>query len=1039
MTAPATTRHSSTTKPYSRHRAIDLHDVPKLVSTDDDLYVGFTAFDQHYTRSVAKAGAIALESFTGKPAKGDKTMLQRFTPTVPLPDGWDEDQFALAEECPALYSALKPTDPDQFARYGKWLGYYQLKQSYEWYGKHIWTTIRECCDKHMKDLIDAKNMDESDGRALYAWVKHFCLGEGGSIRRRHRTREFNDTHYEGGDVHTHVATMRQMQTQINACGQPVCVKDLVSRIQRVVSALDVVLDPTFISELISYPDFIVDVEKTIEGGLRADHTPTKMLQAHRARIEALAVKPGTADEKDGNVSDRTRARRSLPLETPAHDYNETEALEEKEQLTDAESVDENEIANELRNTSIWDNLSLMIVLVRLRDFIANTVLHDLTTNHVYLDDERMADHFIDDIYSEGTYKAVLQQKEGALNADEILTFDEATSAVLRIHINDRAHNASGRGQSAMIGDAGRNTNNRNNNGRYGRNNNDRNGRDDRKRYDCPHCKNVPGHPHPGNHTYPPEACFYNPAHERFNPKLNKFCTKCGGRGGRRRGMRANHVASEHDAYWKKVNELRDKATPKAEANVADTGFPDVDFTDLVSEPFKLIFSPAGDTRCNDECTSAGHGHEAMFAMTGGDDTGTDTEGDTTDSEQGCATDTTTEDVPADRPASQPLTATEQEFIDALNTATRHRDNTPRASLGGATPADAACIAAYVAATAAMIAATAVDIAWVAADAAFAWSMRHTQWSAESARTSKGTRSDGFKHEDEDSGSTDYSDCSSTFDAAVDRHMVERGLDIHLEPLNFGGTPAQNATTTVDLQNCSRATRGRPINETLQIIATTTMNATLRDIVCYRRYMSLARAFNALRFVAYDTWTETMVFAQRIAAITIQSAIRGWITRLTLACDEITRSVQTRMVVRIQSAVRGALSRMRTGIATHAHDGRDTTLRRLNNIAAHAGYEDTHEELAFENAYTDSINDEIAFAPSLLTDARRIARERVIANTNRRAAELRAAAADRVRQSRERAAANLLAGRRGDQTNADFLYRRASSPTRPANTNGGRRL
>ena len=167
-------------------------------------------------------------------------------------------------------------------------------------------------------------MDESDGRALYAWVKHFCLGEGGSIRRRHRTREFNDTHYEGGDVHTHVATMRQMQTQINAYGQPVCVKDLVSRIQRVVSALDVVLDPTFISELISYPDFIVDVEKTIEGGLRADHTPTKMLQAHRARIEALAVKPGTADEKDGNVSDRTRARRSLPLETPAHDYNETE-------------------------------------------------------------------------------------------------------------------------------------------------------------------------------------------------------------------------------------------------------------------------------------------------------------------------------------------------------------------------------------------------------------------------------------------------------------------------------------------------------------------------------------------------------------------------------------------------------------------------------------------------------------------------------------------------------------------------------------------
>ena len=71
MTAPATTRHSSTTKPYSRHRAIDLHDAPKLVSTDDDLYVGFTAFDQHYMRSVAKAGAIALESFTGKPAKGD--------------------------------------------------------------------------------------------------------------------------------------------------------------------------------------------------------------------------------------------------------------------------------------------------------------------------------------------------------------------------------------------------------------------------------------------------------------------------------------------------------------------------------------------------------------------------------------------------------------------------------------------------------------------------------------------------------------------------------------------------------------------------------------------------------------------------------------------------------------------------------------------------------------------------------------------------------------------------------------------------------
>ena len=77
---------------------------------------------------------------------------------------------------------------------------------------------------------------------------------------------------------------------------------------------------------------------------------------------------------------------------------------------------------------------------------------------------------------------------------------------------------------------------------------------------------------------------------------------------------------------------------------------------------------------------------------------------------------------------------------------------------------------------------------------------------------------------------------------------------------------------------TRATRGRPINETLRIIATTTMNATLRDIVRYRRYMSLARAFNALRFVAYDTWTESMVFAQRIAAITIQSAGKNLISR-----------------------------------------------------------------------------------------------------------------------------------------------------------------
>ena len=107
MSAPGTTRNS-----YSNsggRRGIDITDVSVLVSTDDNLYVNFTKFAKQFARAVAKCGTIAIEATTGLPAKGTTTMLQKFKPTMPIPDGWDLPLLSLADECPDLYANSKPT------------------------------------------------------------------------------------------------------------------------------------------------------------------------------------------------------------------------------------------------------------------------------------------------------------------------------------------------------------------------------------------------------------------------------------------------------------------------------------------------------------------------------------------------------------------------------------------------------------------------------------------------------------------------------------------------------------------------------------------------------------------------------------------------------------------------------------------------------------------------------------------------------------------------------------------------------------------
>ena len=103
-------------------------------------------------------------------------------------------------------------------------------------------------------------------------------------------------------------------------------------------------------------------------------------------------------------------------------------------------------------------------------------------------------------------------------------------------------------------------------------------------------------------------------------------------------------------------------------------------------------------------------------------------------------------------------------------------------------------------------------------------MRHTQWATDRASSNiTPPARDPTTSTTTDSGTTDFSDCSSTFDAAVDQHIVANGLDIHLEPLDFGGTPAQNVTMTADTHNCTAAiTDDMPINVTLHLIATTSL-------------------------------------------------------------------------------------------------------------------------------------------------------------------------------------------------------------------------
>ena len=61
----------------------------------------------------------------------------------------------------------------------------------------------------------------------------------------------------------------------------------------------------------------------------------------------------------------------------------------------------------------------------------------------------------------------------------------------------------------MMGDAGKaNPPNRRNN-HNNRPTNNRRSNNDRKIYDCPHCKNVVGHPKPGRHPFPPKDCYFN--------------------------------------------------------------------------------------------------------------------------------------------------------------------------------------------------------------------------------------------------------------------------------------------------------------------------------------------------------------------------------------------------------------------------------------------------------------------------------------------------------------------------------------------------
>ena len=325
MSAPGTTRNS-----YSNsggRRGIDITDVSVLVSTDDNLYVNFTKFAKQFARAVAKCGTIAIEATTGLPAKGTTTMLQKFKPTMPIPDGWDLALLSLADECPDLYANSKPTESEALLAYNKWLSYVKLQKRYEWYASDAWSKIWKSCDDDLRNIIDALNFDETDAPNLYNWLAEFCLGRGGSVRRRNRQRDFNDNHYTGGNVHKHVASMRKMQDEINAHGKPLAVTALTNDIKGAIAGVDTTINSPLAKQLIADPDFDISLDATIKQGLSADHTPARvtnrmlkaLTQSHRERARPPSARRSLS-MTDARMSVATPDNASADTSKPTHTH-----------------------------------------------------------------------------------------------------------------------------------------------------------------------------------------------------------------------------------------------------------------------------------------------------------------------------------------------------------------------------------------------------------------------------------------------------------------------------------------------------------------------------------------------------------------------------------------------------------------------------------------------------------------------------------------------------------------------------------------------
>ena len=873
----------------------------------DGVYTNFVAFAKNLSRAVSNSGVLAREAFTGKPVTGTMTMLQRFAPDPQVhtrPSGLDEHTMLLTDEMPDLFP--RPPSTDQTARlaHDKWIAYSRLVQRHTAVGRSIWAVIYKCCDDDLRSLIDSKKMDENDGRALFLWLENHALGKAGSVRRRNACRLFHNTRYDGRlDMHAYIAQLRKHRDTVNAHGHPRAVSALLAECEGAISHLDNII-------LLPETAALRERASTAAAGVRratADdttHTPASRQRAH----SDPSPSPGNSTTSSASVTSPARFswERGTRPQPPSG-----RARQPDERQPDERQPDD-------RRPEPMSPISILLLLDTLaytRDFIS-TVSNTLDKNHTYLTDEDMADHFIDDIYAEGTYLRIIQNLESALPAGQALTFGEATDAVLRVHVSDRARAAT-TGHEANYGAAGR-----------GSTPPARNPAPKRRTpgaatlHDCKHCANVEGLRTPGKHKWKPEECWYNPKHRNYLARLPKWCTECNFG----RGKRATHTAAGHDAYMKqryenKVRSAEPRDGRQHSANAA---------TALEPVGNLIYWSPPAQHDC----------HTAECSLANAGDTDTTAEEDSA----GYSTDSAVED---ERFAVHRASDAVYSAADELQYA--------RTSL-------AAYSASIVAATAAAVAVSVASSATAVADGALAWTLRHTQWTAppasaaassvdpnpanaaaaalagretcgalralvdsENKRTAAaviftdlsaaGTRklrrafeairaamqssllADLSSDASISSDASQYTDCSAV-NGAVDRFILESGLD--------GATPGPAARIQALVRGA--LVRSRAATKNLRVVAATTMNATLRDIACYRHYMSLARAFNALRFVAYDTWTENMVLAQRTAAVTIQSAIRGWITRLTLACDEITRVVRTRMAVRIQSAVRGALSR-----------------------------------------------------------------------------------------------------------------------------------